>query len=305
MFSDLQDAVKDAWLVFEAVPEVLHIKIDTFRDLEQYAPSDCIFGSNSSSFKSGEMLEKVKQETKTRILNTHYMMPPASLIVELMTDGHTAEDIFPFLAARHKEAGLHPIVALKESTGFVFNRVWAAIKREVLKVIQEGVSTPEALDAVFMEMYGAKQGPCRMMDNVGLDTVGFIEQHYVTERSLDRVHLDWLNDHFIQAGKLGKKTPEKGGLYGPLAPGQSTKLIFLDLGTSEPLDDKLSFEEVLHRGRILSLDVGGGAAVAEEILSHEVCDCVLTCSVNQTDQAPRLCQMVSMSWTIEFTGLTW
>lgn len=87
------------------------------------------------------------------------MMPPEALIVELMTDGKTEPAIFPWLEERHKEAGLHPIVAMKESTGFVFNRIWAAIKREVLKVIYEGVSTPDQIDKVFMEMYGARQGP--------------------------------------------------------------------------------------------------------------------------------------------------
>ena len=158
-FEDLRAAVENAWLVFEAVPEKINIKIDTFHDLEQYAPQDSILGSNSSSYKSSEMLAKVKLETKRRILNTHYYMPPDALIVELMTDGYTAQEIFPFLADRHRESGLHPIIALKESTGFVFNRVWAAIKRESLKVIKEGVTTPEQLDSVFMEMYGAKQGP--------------------------------------------------------------------------------------------------------------------------------------------------
>lgn len=159
MYEDLAEAVKDAWLVFEAVPEVLSIKTDTFHDLERYAPADCILGSNSSSYKSSEMLSKVKPETKKRILNTHYMMPPATMVVELMTDGHTDQAIYPFLSERLREAGLHPIVALKESTGFVFNRIWAAIKRETLKVLQEGVSSPEAIDSVFMEMYGSKQGP--------------------------------------------------------------------------------------------------------------------------------------------------
>lgn len=144
---------------FTAVPEKLSIKISTFSDLEKNASKDCIFASNSSSYKSSEMLEKVSEATRKRILNTHYMMPPTALIVELMTDGYTEPAIFPFLVDRHREAGLHPITALKESTGFVFNRVWAAIKREVLKVLQEGVSTPDQIDSVFREMYGAAQGP--------------------------------------------------------------------------------------------------------------------------------------------------
>lgn len=76
---DLSDAVQNCWLVFEAVPEILPLKEATFGDLEEHAPKDCILASNSSSFKSGELLSKVKDSTKTRVLNTHYMMPPQVL----------------------------------------------------------------------------------------------------------------------------------------------------------------------------------------------------------------------------------
>lgn len=84
-----------------------------------------------------------------------------------------------------------------------------------------------------------------MMDNVGLDTVSHIEEHYVKERSLPREHLDWLNKNFVDAGKLGKKTSGKGGLYPVPEPGSQTKLIFLNLGVAEPLDDKMSLDEVM------------------------------------------------------------
>lgn len=78
--------------------------------------------------------------------------------------GSTSENIFPFLVERHKEAGLHPVVALKESTGFIFNRIWAAIKREVLAVLAEGVATPETVDAIWIEQYvGRKVGPWYVM----------------------------------------------------------------------------------------------------------------------------------------------
>ena len=73
---NFETTVKDAWLVFEAVPEILSLKENTFLDLERYAPKDCILASNSSSYKCSELLGKVAEETKTRVLNTHYMMPP-------------------------------------------------------------------------------------------------------------------------------------------------------------------------------------------------------------------------------------
>lgn len=213
-FADLEPAVKDAWTVIEAVPEKIEIKIDTFGELAKLTKEDCLLTSNSSSFKSSEMLEKVDAGTKKRIFNTHYFMPPANRVVEVMTDGYTDPSIFPFYIARLKECGMSPIVARKESTGFVINRVWAAIKRECLTILSEGVSTPEEIDQVWIEMFsGSKAGPCAVMDAVGLDTVAFIEQHYVKERGLSpATTVDYLQKEYIDEGKLGAKSG-KGGFY--------------------------------------------------------------------------------------------
>ena len=233
-FSELEDAVKDAWAVIEAVPEKLQLKIDTFGDLASMTKPDCLLASNSSSYKTSEMLETVDVESKKRIFNTHYMMPPENRIVELMTDGCTDPDIFPFFVDRLKECGMSPIVARKESTGFVFNRVWAAIKRECLSILSEGVSVPEELDHVWLEMFsGGKAGPCAMMDAVGLDTVAFIEQHYVQERGLSpEKTVDYLESNFISKGKLGAKS-EKGGLYSAGYNAQSSKQ---DAGDHDSVD---------------------------------------------------------------------
>jgi 3-hydroxyacyl-CoA dehydrogenase len=77
---DLPLAVKDAWLVIEAVPEKLEIKLSTFADLEKYAPKDCILATNSSSYKSGELVGRVSDDTKKRVLNTHFMVSPIVLL---------------------------------------------------------------------------------------------------------------------------------------------------------------------------------------------------------------------------------
>lgn len=263
-FEDLEPAVKDAWTVIEAVPEKLELKIDTFAQLAQLTKKDCLLVSNSSSYKSGEMLEKVDDDTKRRICNTHYMMPPDNRVVELMTDGFTDEAVIPFYVERLKECGMSPIVARKESTGFVFNRIWAAIKRECLTVLSEGVTTPEELDRVWVEMFsGGKAGPCTMMDAVGLDTVSFIEQHYAKERGLPTKNtVDFLQSNYIDKGALGGKSG-KGGLY---PAGHTTKssgeesghhdnlhsptLYYLDLGMN-------SKEEVMHAGKIVAQSASG------------------------------------------------
>ncbi|KAJ0330101.1 hypothetical protein COL922a_012616 [Colletotrichum nupharicola] len=224
-FQDLETAVKNSWLVIEAIPERIEIKIDTFAELEAKAPADAILASNSSSYRSSEMLDKVKDETKTRIMNTHYYMPPGNMVVELMTCGHTNPDILPFMTDRQKEVGTRPFTARKESTGFIFNRLWAAIKRETLSILAEGVSSPEEIDALFVELGKRGVGPCVMMDEVGLDTVAFIEKHYIKERGLSPENtVDFLEREFLSKGRLGTKST-KGGLY-PYLP----KIVALDLG---------------------------------------------------------------------------
>lgn len=214
----METAVKDAWLVIECVPEQLPIKIDTFAELEKKAPKDAILCTNSSSYKSREIIEKVGPSTAIRVTNMHWMMPPNTRIVELMTDGQSDEAIFPLLVERLTAIGYHPTVARRESTGFVINRLWAAIKREALTILSEGVSVPEELDSVFAEMFGkgamAAAGPCTMMDAVGLDTVSFIEQHYAKERGLPTKDTVGYLEKFITEGRLGAKS-SKGGLYPP------------------------------------------------------------------------------------------
>lgn len=110
----MADAVADAWLVIEAVPEKIQLKIDTFAQLENLVRDDCILASNSSSCKSSEVIEKVFRAAKARVLNMHYYMPPNCMIVELMTDGYTAEGIFAFIVERSKKVGTQPYVARKE-----------------------------------------------------------------------------------------------------------------------------------------------------------------------------------------------
>lgn len=217
---DIDSAVKNAWLVVEALPEKLALKIDIMAELDQKAPHDCIIGSNSSSYRSGLMIEKVDPSRRHRIMNIHYQMPPSGQVVELMTCGETQPDIVEFVRGKIDDTGLIPAVARKESTGFIVNRLWAAIKRETLLILAQEVSEPKEIDMLFKKLFKDNPaGPCAMMDSVGLDTVAFIESNYVNERKIDSTAMDWLNKNFVEKGKLGAKSG-KGGLY---PAGETTK----------------------------------------------------------------------------------
>ena len=104
------------------------------------------------------------------------------------------------------EFGVYPFEARRESTGFIFNRVWAAVKRESLEVVAEGVSTPQEVDRMFEINTGSAAGPFRMMDRVGLDVVLDIEEHYCAEHPEYPVGPRRLLRTYVRQGLLGVKS---------------------------------------------------------------------------------------------------
>ncbi|MER5815500.1 3-hydroxyacyl-CoA dehydrogenase NAD-binding domain-containing protein [Streptomyces californicus] len=201
---DLAEALSDAWLVIEAVPERLDLKKEIFGELDRTAAPDAILASNSSSYASSEFIDRVRHPE--RVLNIHFYMPPRQNAVDIMSDGATAPGVMELLKKELPKYGVFPFEAHKESTGFIFNRIWAAIKREALSVVAEGVSTPQDVDGMWKINMGVEAGPFRMMDQVGLDVVLDIENHYADENPHLPSGPRELLKTYVDAGHLGVKT---------------------------------------------------------------------------------------------------
>lgn len=202
----LEEALQGAWLAVESVPERLDIKIPLWGEIDRAAGPDTIFGTNSSSFPSRLMADNIRD--KTRLCNTHFNMPPQFNALELMSDGQTDRGLLDTLLAVLPEFGVHPFEARKECTGFIFNRVWAAIKRECIAVVAEGVARPEDVDGIWKVNFGFPVGPFQMMDLVGLDVVLDIENNYAQEFPHLPAGVRDLLQSYVDAGKLGVKTGE-------------------------------------------------------------------------------------------------
>jgi len=202
--ADLAEAVHNAWLVIEAIPERLELKKQVFGQLDELSAADAILASNSSSYASRMFLDKVHRPE--RVLNIHFYMPPKQNAVDVMSCGETDRDVIDFVLATLPGFGLHPFEARRESTGFIFNRVWAAVKRESLEVVAEGVSTPQEVDRMFEINTGSAAGPFRMMDKVGLDVVLDIEEHYCAEHPEYPEGPRRLLRSYLQKGRLGVKS---------------------------------------------------------------------------------------------------
>lgn len=204
LFDDLAQAVRGAWMVIEAIPERLELKREAFGKLDEFADGDAILASNSSSFASSRLVDQVKHPE--RVLNTHYQQPPELNAVELMSCGKTDEAVIDALMEKFPQYGLAPFRVRRESDGFIFNRVWAAIKRECLMVVEEGVAAPEDVDGMWSIFTAPGIPPFRLMDRVGLDVVLNIEEHYASVRAGLPEGPRKLLHELVDQGKLGVKS---------------------------------------------------------------------------------------------------
>jgi len=201
----LEDAASNADIVIEAVVERLDVKREVFRALDELCPPETLLATNSSSIR----VSKVEGATMhpERVLNMHfYSYPWRSRVLEIMRGTHTSDEAVERAAEFSRSIGVTPLLVQKESTGFIFNRVWRAVKRECLRVVDEGVASFEDVDRAWMSLYGTSVGPFGLMDRVGLDVVRDIEMVYYEEsgdpRDLPpRVLLDR-----IERGELGVKS---------------------------------------------------------------------------------------------------
>jgi 3-hydroxybutyryl-CoA dehydrogenase len=203
-YQDRADAVGGAWMVIESVPEDIDLKRDVIGQLDHVCDADAILASNSSSLPTSQMLDGV--EHRWRVLNTHYQQPPELNAVELMSCGETDDGIIPALLDKLPGYGLVPFWVRRESDGFIFNRIWASIKRECLMVVEEGVATPTDVDEIWQIFTNAGIPPFKLMDRVGLDVVLAIEEHYASVRpALPDGPRKLLRD-YIDRGSLGVKS---------------------------------------------------------------------------------------------------
>ena len=201
---DMAAALRNAWLVVESVPENLELKKEIFNQVDALCEPDAILASNSSSYSSSALADSVKNPA--RLLNTHFLMPPGITPVELMSCGHTNPAVIQLLVDVLPGYGLTPYVVQCESMGFIFNRIWAAIKRETLAVVAEGVASAEVVDAIYSQATGSQHGPFRLMDAVGLDVVLSIEENYAQHRPGLPEGPRVLLKKMIAEGRLGVKS---------------------------------------------------------------------------------------------------
>lgn len=202
--ASLAEAVAGADLAIEAIREDLETKRTFFAQLDALLP-DAILATNSSSIPSGHIASALSDPG--RLLNMHFFAPVwKRSMVELMGCGQTTPVTMAAAEAFARSLGIVVAVVRGESKGFIINRVWRAVKKEALKVVDEGHADPEDVDRLWMIFFGAPNGPFGIMDMVGLDVVSDIETSYQRVATDPADTPSAVLHGKLAAGDLGEKT---------------------------------------------------------------------------------------------------
>jgi 3-hydroxybutyryl-CoA dehydrogenase len=205
----LEDAVSGVDLVIEAIREHLPTKRETFAAISRINPT-ALLATNSSSIPSSDLADVVA--TPANLVNLHFFSEFWDrAAVELMGCGQTSDATMRTMARFGRSLGLFTAVVRGESKGFIINRVWRAVKREALAVVDGGHADPEDVDRLWAFFWGIEYGPFAMMDHVGLDVIADIEDSYIEVSSDPTDRPSPTLQALVDARKLGEKSGE--GFY--------------------------------------------------------------------------------------------
>jgi len=206
--TDLAEAVADADLVVEAVPEDVDLKRGTFEDVAEHAPEDAVLASNTSSLSVTEIASAL--DDPGRGIGLHFFNPVHLMdLVEVVVAEQTDEDTVSFAEAFVEDLG-KTVVSVRDTAGFASSRLGVALGVEAMRMVEEGVASPRDVDAAMELGYNHPMGPIELGDVVGLDVRLDILEH-LREELGERFRPPQILRRKVRAGKLGKKTGE--GFY--------------------------------------------------------------------------------------------
>lgn len=192
----------DCDLVVEAALEVMDIKKQTFKELQDICKKDCIFATNTSSLSITEIGAGIDRP----VIGMHFFNPaPVMKLVEVIRGENTTDEVTNKVIEISKEIGKTP-VEVKEAAGFVVNRILIPMINEAVGIFADGVVSVEGIDAAMKLGANHPMGPLALGDLVGLDICLAIMEVLQAETGDPKYRPHPLLRKMVRAGKLGKKT---------------------------------------------------------------------------------------------------
>ncbi len=201
--TNMQDA-READLVVEAVPEDPELKKRVFAELDRICPPHAILASNTSAIPISSLASVTTRPEK--VVGIHFFGPvPLLRLVEVISGVQTSEETMDIADEWARSLGKETVLVRKDHAGFVANRVNIPTNIEAVRMIEEGLATPEEIDRATGG-YEAGVGPMQIIDNAGLD-VGYRAALAIYEDTHDAKFLPPpLLRRMVSAGLLGRKS---------------------------------------------------------------------------------------------------
>lgn len=197
--------LKDCDLVIEAIVEILEVKQKLFGELEGIVREDCLLATNTSSLSVTRIAAGCQRPE--RIAGFHFFNPvPLMRIVEVVRGERTDERYIQGLVDLANKAGHFPAIT-PDTPGFLVNHAGRAFGTEALRMLSEGVATPQQIDRILRDGPGFRMGPFELFDLTGLDVshavmASVYEQFYHDPRYTP----SFIAAQRVAAGLLGRKT---------------------------------------------------------------------------------------------------
>ncbi len=200
----LEEAVADCQLVIEAAPEKVSIKVDLFERIAAVVDVDCVIASNTSSLSISDLANACS--APERFIGLHFFNPPPLIkLLEIVQGELTSEQV----VAKCRELGSawgKQAIVVKDSPGFASSRLGLAIGLEAMRMVDEGVASPEDIDAAMKLGYGFPMGPLELTDLIGLDVRLDIAKYLATTLDSERFAVPSGLAKRVAEGHLGKKS---------------------------------------------------------------------------------------------------
>ncbi len=204
-FADSPEQLDDCELIIEAIVEDFSAKQELFAALDRRCPAGTLLATNTSSLSVTALAGATRRTAS--FLGIHFFNPPTAMaLVEVIRTAQTSDSALETAVAFVTSLGKTPVV-VRDTPGFIVNRVARPFYGEALRILGEGIASVEEIDRIVKLEGGFRMGPFELMDLIGIDvnlavTKSMYEQTFHEPRY--RPHT--IQQAMVNAGTLGRKT---------------------------------------------------------------------------------------------------
>lgn len=199
----------DCDLIVEAALEVMDVKKQTFKELQDIVKKDCIFATNTSSLSITEIGAGIDRP----VIGMHFFNPaPVMKLIEVIKGENTPDELKDKIVAISKEIGKTP-VEVNEAAGFVVNRILIPYVNEGVGILADGVASVEGIDTAMKLGANHPMGPLELGDFIGLDICLAIMDVLYNETGDSKYRACPLIRKMVRGGNLGAKSGKGFYIY--------------------------------------------------------------------------------------------